>query len=187
AQPQASSARPALLPSPPATDDTELRLSVKTWEPRGVDESRPSVAEGVACLSEQVLTETGLRVKQLADDIGKFGAIEELRHEQVDELGHAISRETRHYNYVASIAEANPGYLEVEEYRLENSALARYPDNIGSNGFTTLALVVHPDMQPTFEFTCEGLGEWRGQATWVVRFQQRKDQPNRIHDMKIGG
>jgi len=187
AQPAASNPQPALLTSVPDADDTELRLSVKTWEPRGVDEIRPLFAEGVVCPSEQVLTETGLRVKQLADDIGRFAAIEELQHERVDELGHAITRETRRYNYVASISESTPGYLEVEEYRLENSALARYPDNIGSNGFTTLALVFHPDMQPTFEFTCEGLGEWRGQATWVVRFQQRKDQPNRIHDMKIGG
>ena len=187
AQPEASNTQPALLPYAPATDDTELRLSVKTWEPRGVDESRPSVAEGVACPSEQVLTETGLRVKQLADDIGKFAAIEELQHEQVDELGHAISKQTRRYNYVASISETNPGYLEIEEYRLENSALARYPDNISSNGFTTLALVFHPNMQPTFEFTCEGLGEWRGQTTWLMHFRQRADQPNRIHDIKIGG
>jgi tetratricopeptide (TPR) repeat protein len=186
-QPETASTQPALLATAPAMDDTELRLSVKTWEPRGVDESRPSIAEGVACPSEQVLTEAGLRVKQLADDIGKFAAIEELQHEQVDELGHAISKETRRYNYVASISEANPGYLEVEEYRLENSALARYPDNISSSGFTTLALVFHPDMQPTFEFTCEGLGEWHGQTAWLMHFRQRGNQPNRIHDMKIGG
>lgn len=187
AKPSETSTQLVAITSHPSVDDAELRLSIKTWEPRGVDESKITVADGVVCPSERVLSNTGHKVKELADDIGRFAAIEELQHEQVDELGHAITKETRRYNYVASISEANPGYLEVEEYRLENSALARYPDNIGSSGFTTLALVFHPNMQSNFEFACEGLGEWQGKATWLVHFRQREDQPNRIHDIKVGG
>jgi tetratricopeptide (TPR) repeat protein len=176
-----------LLQAVSGTDDVDFRLSIKTWEPPGVDESKPPIVSDVACPTDDVLSRTGLKVKQLVSDIGRFAAIEELQHERVDELGHATSKDTRHYNYVASISESTPGYLEVDEYRLEHSALAQYPDGISSSGFTTLAFVFHPDMQPTFEFACEGLGEWRGKSTWLVHFRQRADQPNRTHDIKIGG
>ena len=33
----------------PLVDDTELRLSIKTWEPPGIDDVKPSVSAGVSC------------------------------------------------------------------------------------------------------------------------------------------
>jgi tetratricopeptide (TPR) repeat protein len=168
-------------------DDTELRLSIKTWEPAGIDDNKPSVAAGVACPAGQVIFEAGERVKQLVDDISNFAAVEELLHENVDELGHAITKETRRYNYEASISEKKTGYLEVQEDRTENSGVAQFPDNMVSSGFPALALVFHPDMRDNFELTCEGLGDLHGQAAWLVHFRQRDDRPNRIHDFKIGG
>jgi tetratricopeptide (TPR) repeat protein len=176
-----------LTPPESSVDDTELRLSIKTWEPPGIDDSRPIVAQGVACPANKVLNQTSSGVKQLVDDIARFGAVEELTHETVDELGHAISKESRKYNYIASVSEDQPGYIEVQEYRLEHSSPAQYPDNMATAGFAALALVFHPDMRANFEFSCEGLGQWHGQATWLVHFRQRDDRPNRIHDFKIGG
>ncbi len=137
----------------PLIDDTELRLSIKTWEPPGVDDSKPALAAGVACPADQVVRETGFRVKQLVDDISKFAAVEQLLHESVDELGNAITKETRRYNYVAAISQTRPGYLEVEEYRMDHSELAQFPDNMVSRGFSALALVFHPDMRDNFELT----------------------------------
>jgi hypothetical protein len=167
-------------------DDTELRLSIKTWEPPGIDDNKPSVAAGVACPADKVISETGEPVKQLVEDISKFAAVEELLHENVDELGNAITKETRKYNYLAEISETKAGYLEVEEYRTEHAEVAQFPDGMVSKGFPTLAFVFHPDMRDNFEFTCEGLGEWHGRATWLVHFRQRDDRPNLIHDFKIG-
>jgi tetratricopeptide (TPR) repeat protein len=186
--PAGSVAAPVTVASTePLIDDTELRLSIKTWEPPSIDDVKPSVSAGVACPAGQVISETGLRVKQLVDDISKFSAVEELLHENVDELGNAITKETKRYNYVAAISEAKPGYLEVEEFRTEHSEIAQFPDNMVSRGFPALALVFHPSMWENFEFTCEGMGELHGQATWLVHFRQRDDRPNRIHDFKIGG
>ena len=34
--------------------------------------------------------------------------------------------------------------------------------------------------------TCEGLGDWHGQTTWLVHFRQRQDRPNRMHSYRIG-
>ena len=50
----------------------------------------------------------------------------------------------------------------------------------------TLALVFHPHMRDNFEMMCEGLGDWHGQATWLVHFHQRDDRPNRMHSYKVG-
>jgi hypothetical protein len=50
-----------------------------------------------------------------------------------------------------------------------------------------LALILHPDMRGDFELQCEGLGEWRGHASWLVHFRQRSDRPNRMHSYRIGG
>ncbi len=168
-------------------DDTELRLSIKTWEPPGVDDAKPAVSAGVVCPEGQVISEAGAGVKQLVDDISKFAAIEELLHENVDELGKAITKETRHHNYLAEISEAKPGYLEVAEYRTEHGEVPQFPDGVVSNGFPTLAFVFHPAMWTNFEFSCEGMGELHGKATWLVHFRQREDRPNRIQDFKIGG
>ena len=33
---------------------------------------------------------------------------------------------------------------------------------------------------------CEGLGDWQGQATWLVHFRQRDDRPNRMHSFMVG-
>lgn len=170
-----------------AVDDTDLRLSIKSWLPPGIDDEKPSVAQGVTCPTEKVIAESGARVEQLVNDISQFSAIEDLVHENVDELGHAITKETRKYDYVAEISEAKPGYLEMDEYRTQNSQAAQFPDNMVTKGFPSLALVFHPDMRDNFEFVCEGLGELQGQATWLVHFRQRDDRPNRIHDFKIAG
>jgi tetratricopeptide (TPR) repeat protein len=176
----------ALTGADPLLEAGETRLSIKTWEPAGIDDVRPSIAAGVTCPYDHVIEMTGERVKQFVDDVAKFSAIEDLTHEKLDELGHRVSHETRKFNYVVSISEAQPGFLAVDEYRNEVTGLADYPDQIASHGFTSLALVFHPDMRDNFQMICEGLGDWHGQATWLVHFQQRDDRPSRIHAYKIG-
>ena len=66
-------------------------------------------------------------------------------------------------------------------------ARASFPDRIASGGFAALALVFHPDMRENFEMTCEGLGSWQGQATWLVHFKQREDRPALISEYNVGG
>lgn len=190
-----SRASQPLASAPPLTtslaesvvDDTQVRLSIKTWEPPGIDDSKPVVSAGVSCPEGQVVSQAGAGVKQLVDDISKFAAIEQLVHENVDELGHAITKETRHYDYMAEISEEKPGYLEIAEYRTERGEIPQFPDNLASNGFPTLAFVFHPTMWSNFEFSCEGMGDLNGKAMWLVHFRQREDRPNRIQSFKIGG
>ena len=162
------------------------RLSVKPWQPPSVDDVKQSLAPGVVCPSQQVVEESGKRVQELVDDIARFAAVEDLFHQSLDQFGVPIRSETRKYNYVASISEPEPGFLAVDEYRADKLATAEYPDHIASTGFAALALVFHPDMRDNFAMNCEGLGDWHGQATWLVHFSQRKDRPSRMHGYKIG-
>jgi tetratricopeptide (TPR) repeat protein len=164
----------------------EPGLSVNTWQPVGVDDIKPSLAAGVACPSEKVIEASGERVQQLVADVSRIAAVEDLLHQSLDEMGNPIRTETRKFNYVVSMAETQPGLIDVNEYRADRMDLAGYPDQIASTGFAALALVFHPHMRDSFEMTCEGLGGWHGQAVWLVHFRQRADRPSRIHSYKVG-
>jgi tetratricopeptide (TPR) repeat protein len=164
------------------TDD--LRLSLKSWHPPGIDELKPTLASGVACPSEEVIDHVGQRVEDLVNDVARFSAIEQVMHENLDELGHANTRETRQFNYFVEISQSDPGF--VTEYRTAHKGLLDFPEQIATRGLPTLALVFHPAMRGNFQMTCEGLGEWQGRATWLVYFRQREDRPNRIRLYKIG-
>jgi tetratricopeptide (TPR) repeat protein len=161
-------------------------LSVRSWRPPGIDDGKPALAPDVSCPAEKVIEESGKRVEELVQDVARFAAVEDLFHQALDAFGIPVRTETRKFNYVASISEPQPGFLSVDEYRADKLSLTGYPDDIASTGFATLALVFHPDMRDSFEMSCEGLGDWHGQASWLVRFRQREDRPNRMHSYKVG-
>jgi hypothetical protein len=100
---------------------------------------------------------TGKRVEEFVEDVSRIAAIEHLLHEQLDEMGDAITKETRTFNYVASFNESRQGSIAIDEYRQEHMGIADFPDQISSSGFATLALVFHPKMRDSFEMVCEGL------------------------------
>lgn len=162
-------------------------LVVKPWQPPGIDDAKPVVSPSVDCPAGQVIVESGMRVQELVDDVARFAAVEDLFHQSLDNYGVPSRTETRKYNYVASISEPESGFLIVDEYRTDKVDFSGYPDGIVSTGFAALALVFHPDMRDNFEMTCEGLGDWQGQATWLVHFRQRDDRPNHMHSYKVGG
>ncbi|PYX34664.1 MAG: hypothetical protein DMG80_01235 [Acidobacteria bacterium] len=161
-------------------------LAVKSWQPAGIDQVKVAMAAGVVCPGDKVTDEAGKHVSELAEDLSRFSAIEDLFHQNLDPYGNPIRTETRKYNYVASISEPEPGFLAVDESRADKIDLQGYPDKIASTGFATLALVFHPHMRANFDMTCEGLGDWHGQASWIVYFKQRDDKPNRMHGYKMG-
>jgi tetratricopeptide (TPR) repeat protein len=161
-------------------------LSLKSWEPPGVDDIIPAIASKIECPTAQVIQGSGARVQELVNDVQRFAAVEDLFHQALDPFGIPVRTETRKYNYVASISEAMPGFIAVDEYRAEKLTLEGYPDQIASSGFAVLALVFHPDMRDNFAMTCEGLGDWHGQASWLVHFRQREDRPSRMQSYRVG-
>jgi len=171
---------------PPATDPVlnaaEPQLSVKSWEPASIDDHRPAVADGVACPYSTVIEQSGLRVKEFVDNLAQFEAIEDLVHQEMDELGNPRKKTYLKFDYVAAVSETDPGRFVVDEFRTGRSGTEDFPDQIATRGLPTLALIFHPDMRDNFEMTCEGLGSWEGKATWLVHFRQREDRPHRVQD-----
>ena len=165
----------------------ETGFSLKAWGPPGIDDVKPPVAEGLACPYDKVIDGAGERIKQLVDDVGRFNAIEDLLHEDLDQLDHPITRTLLKFNYVASISEPRPGVFNIGEFRDQRSGAEDFPDQIATRGLPALALIFHPDERDDFKMACEGLGDWRGQATWLVRFEQRTDRPRRIQEYRIAG
>jgi len=162
-------------------------LSIKSWQPLGVDDIKPTLAAGVTCPVGEVLDQSGRRVQELVGDLARFAAVEDIFHQTLDPLGFPTHAQTRKYNYVATISELESGDLNVDESRAEETlGLSGYPDQIASIGFVTLALVFHPSMRDDFEMSCEGLGDWHGQPSWLVHFRQRDDRPNRLHAYQVG-
>ncbi|MGA7892600.1 MAG: tetratricopeptide repeat protein [Candidatus Sulfotelmatobacter sp.] len=186
--------RDAGLTSAPGTEaDTDLALAASApslpesaWGPPGVDEVKPPVAPGVTCPYQQVMEGSGERVRQFVDNIAKFAAVEDMVHEQLDKTGNPITKETRKFTYVASITEAQPGFLQTDEYRNLRYGITDLPDHIVTSGSMSLALIFHPDMRDNFEMACEGLGDWHGQSAWLVHFRQRDDKPNTFAEYYVG-
>lgn len=186
AQTLASAAHGSLAGVDPLLASPDVSFSVKPWQPAGIDDSKLSIASGVSCPYDHLIEESGERVKEFVDNVSRIAAIEHLLHEQMDEIGNPITKQTRDFNYVASISEAKSGALAVDEYRSEHLGISDFPDQIASTGFATLALVLHPDMRGNFDMKCEGLGDWHGQPTWLVHFRQREDRPATLHDYRVG-
>jgi tetratricopeptide (TPR) repeat protein len=181
---------PQAAPSAAATNmllaATNSNLPDTTWQPPGIDRGTPPVAAGVVCPFDKVLEGAGERVEQFVDDVAKFAAIEDLLHERLDETGNPTTKETRKFEYAASITQDRPGVVLVDEYRTERYGLDNLPDEFVDNGFAALALIFHPAIRDDFRMTCEGLGDWHGQATWVVQFRQREDRVNHIQAYLAG-
>ncbi len=54
------------------------------------------------------------------------------------------------------------------------------PGRLADNGAPGLVLAFHPVYRDDFTWQCEGLGEWKDQPAWLVRFEQRSDRPTSL-------
>jgi len=179
-------AEPVALSLSSVSLPTSLPLMSPAWMPPGVDDLLPPIASGVTCPVERVLAGAGERVKELADDLGRFSATETQVHETLDAVGKPLTRETRKSEYLAELAQPRPGWLQLSEYRRNLAAQGDFTDGVYAAGLLGLAFIFHPALQDNYQLDCEGLGEWRGQPTWLVHFRQRPDHPRRLQGFKVG-
>jgi tetratricopeptide (TPR) repeat protein len=166
-------------------DATALPMPSK-WMPPDVDEKVPPVEAGASCAVDDVVGRAGKQLMGLITDVDRFAATESLTHESINKSGLASYPEKRKFNYVVSIQEVQPGYLNVEEYRNSGGSPAEFPDGVATNGLPALVLIFHPYNAMNFEMTCEGLAQWNGGLAWQVHFKQRTDKPNTIKRYRIG-
>jgi hypothetical protein len=156
------------------------------WLPPDVDENVPPVEPGAACNLEQVLEKAGKKIQEFVGNVDRFTATESLLHETLAKSGNVVGAEKRKYDYVVSISELRPGYLDLQEYESSGSTLADSPGGMMTRGLPALVLIFHPYYSGTFAMKCEGLANWNGKRTWQIYFRQRGDKPNKIRAYRVG-
>jgi hypothetical protein len=155
---------------------------LKAGMPLDVDNQKPTVAAGVHCPAN-ILQLTANPSKLLVESVSQFSANEHMVHENISGQGTPRNRETRDYNYVVSISEPPQGTLSIQEYR--DAGNLDMPDKITTTGLPVLAVAFHPLFRDDFEMNCEGLGDWQGQAAWLVYFKQLDSKPSRLRSYVV--
>lgn len=174
---QQASILPAVIDAPPPTVDLPPK---ENWAPPDVDATQPFVISGAACSLPKVLQAAARNAEKFVSTLEQFSATEEYESVEIKRDKRLETPDTRTYNYLAMVSRVNPGLIEVDEFREARSGsgnATRLLDDIGTPG---LALAFHPIFSGSFDWSCEGLGEWKGKAAWVVHFEQKKDRPTSL-------
>ncbi|HLV96420.1 MAG TPA: hypothetical protein VKS44_14605 [Candidatus Acidoferrales bacterium] len=159
-------------------------LPLPDWEPAGVDQEKPPIADGVTCPSAQVVREAGERVSELVDSVNRIEATEKVTHEELSTMGHPVFTEKREFDYLISITDSTSGILNVSEDR-QGEGSSQFLGHVSMFGLADLPLIFHPSLRRDFQMTCEGLGRWQGRATWLVYFRQRPDRPEQVRSYQL--
>jgi len=168
----------SVLPAAILTSSPDAGLSIPTWHPAGVDEEKLTLAAGAVCPAQRVIQGAGRSAERLVDDVSRFEATELMTDEELNVLGQPEQRTTLKFDYMATISKGEGGGLAVDEDRVSFSDRSSFPDHIVTRGLAALALVFDPVLRVNYDMTCEGLGAWKGKATWLVYFRQRPDRPD---------
>jgi len=155
--------------------------------PTPVDATVPIVRPDVTCNSDQVLAGAATSAKQFVNDLERFSARERVIHEDMTSKGGVIERLQKDFDYLATLEYPRPDLIVMDEMRNGNLGTAGQPGPVADEGIPAIALVFHPAYSKDFNFTCEGLGTWKGQLAWQVRFEQRDDRAARIRGWSHDG
>jgi len=157
----------ALLPSVSAA-------SVTPWAPPSVDTSAPGVAPDVACSADDVVEHTSKNSNRQLETLERFLATEHIRHEEINSRGETSQIRERDFSYMVFIDHAKDGLVFLNEKRDGGNSTESFPTSLATVGLVGLGVdVFHPGFSKALQFKCEGLGQWRGKAAWVMYFEQR--------------
>jgi tetratricopeptide (TPR) repeat protein len=155
--------------------------------PLDVDAAVPPVSPDAVCNLPQVMAGAALRAKEFVDDLEHFTATELVIHEDLSSKGGVVDRVQKSYDYLAALEYPRPDLIVLDEMRNGNFGANGPSGTITDIGLPAIGLVFHPAYSKDFNFTCEGLGLWKGQLAWQIRFEQKSDRPARLRAWNING
>ena len=158
-----------------------LPLLVRAWAPPDIDAKEYPVIADVTCAQQDLMERTQRRgAKQLAN-FERFVATERVEHQEIDGNGNPGPLRVRDFNYLVFIQRPKRGSVYLEEERDGGQNLSSFPTSLASTGLVGLGVhLFNPEYVSDFVYTCEGLGQWRAQPAWQIRFEQRKDVESHI-------
>jgi tetratricopeptide (TPR) repeat protein len=170
-------AQPAPAPVPPPAPPAPVR----PWAPPDVDSREYSLAPDVACSDEQILHLAELRTMNQLANLEKFSATEHIEHQEIDAYGNPGPVRDKNFSYLVFITRPRKGALFLDEQRDGGQNLGSFPTSLATRGIMGFGVFLFtPEYKGDLTYKCEGLGEWRGQAAWLMRFEQRKEVPSRM-------
>jgi Tfp pilus assembly protein PilF len=155
--------------------------------PAGVDDNVPAVSPDAVCSMPQVMAGAALRAKEFADDLEHFTAKELVVHEDLSSKGGVVDHIQKSFDYLATLEYPRPDLIVLDEMRNGSFGASGQPGPVSDMGLPAIGLVFHPAYSKDFNFTCEGLGLWKGQLAWQIHFEQKSDRPSRIRAWSING
>jgi len=168
-----AASRSAAAPAPPPIAASTLA----SWAPPDIDNKEYDL-QNAACSQDDLLQRTELRVVRQMDNFEKFTATEHIEHQQVDPYGFPEESKSRDFSYVVLVEHPRAGVTLLDERRDGSDNLSSFPTNLATQGLFALALnIFGPNFHNDLNYQCEGLGTWRGEAAWLVRFEQKPEVP----------
>lgn len=157
----------------------------ENWAPPDIDAEKPFIVSGVSCSLPKILDSAGKSAAQLVTDLQQFTANEKYESVEIKHDQNLEKTETQTFKYLVFIDNPRPDVINVQEMRDSGVNVEDMPGQFADSD-AALALVFHPILQGDFEWSCEGLGEWKDKPAWIVRFEQRDDRPNRLATFRNG-
>ena len=156
-------------------------ISIRPWAPPDVDAKEYVVAPDVTCSLDTVLQRTQMRMMKQIANFEKFMATEHIEHQDVDAYGNPGGIKSKDFTYLVFIRREKSGALLLDEQRDGGENLSEFPTSLATHGLVGLGVFLFdPDYQDDVTYRCEGLSEWRGQAAWEIRFEQKRDVESRL-------
>jgi tetratricopeptide (TPR) repeat protein len=138
-----------------------------------IDEGVPPVVEDAACPLSQILQGASQRIIELAENLQRFTATEQIEHTELGKNGTPRNSISETFSYVASIEQNTDASFEVDEYRTARRQTEQPP--LKDNGTAALALMFHPKLIGNLETRCEGRTDFQGTPAWQLRFEEGPD------------
>jgi tetratricopeptide (TPR) repeat protein len=149
--------------------------SMRVWAPPDIDTAPPAVSSEVACTERDVIEQASLAAKRQFQDFERFVATEHIEHEEIGSNGESARLRTRDFNYMVFVEQDKKDkQLYLDEKRDGGTGVDSFPTSLATLGLIGLGIdIFQPGFAKALNFKCEGLGQWRGKAAWVMHFTQK--------------
>lgn len=160
----------------------------RTWAPPDVDAVEYHLAPGVTCSMADVLARAQRHMLRQLGNFEKFAATEHIVHQEVNAQGVPGDPRAKDFWYLVFVHHSSRSGIYLDETRDGGLNLQEFPTSLATTGLVGLGVaILDPDHAKEFNYTCDGLSSWRGQAAWEMRFEQRKDQESRVRVWQRSG
>lgn len=152
--------------------------SLKVWAPPDIDAAQPAVSSDVACPGPEVIEQASQAAKRQFVNFERFVATEHIEHEEIAANGEPEHLRTRDFNYMVFVEQDKKDkQLYLDEKRDGGTGLDSFPTSLATVGLIGLGVdIFQSGFAKALDFKCEGLGQWRGKAAWVMHFTQKQGE-----------